>query len=869
MTTQQVVRTRANREEIVRALRLLTLDGQTIELRVLLAAGAGARSYIFRDVEALTDKAVNHDEDAKGIYITLNPVNPQVTSSTKDSDITVRMWLPIDSDPERPANASSSDAEHAAALERIQAIRTFLTERGWPEPVVADSGNGAHALYRIDLPAKDGGLVERVLKTLDLRFADGRVNIDQTVKNPARIWKLYGTVARKGEDTVERPHRMSRLLSVPEHIQVVTREQLEAVAALLPDKQEATVEHGQTGTALNIAAWLTQHGVEWKTTKQVDGGTLYVLEECPWSEMHSTGPDGAFVIQWPDGKLIFRCHHSHCAERKWSDFREHYEPDAYAVRPAMGSSVGSVADMPAELEFTDTGNAQRLARQYGAGLRYVKQWGWLAYVDGRWQRDGEAHAMQCAKACINGMLREAIETPDRIRRDMLLDHAKRSFNANKLEAMLSLARSEPGIVARVEEFDTNPWLVNVLNGTLDVRTGVLRPHNPDDRITRLAPVVYSPTTTAPRFKRFLAEVFSGDSDLIGFVQRALGYSMTGVTQGQAFFTCWGAGSNGKSTLLNAIARVLGDYAKPLKADALMSSPYKNSSGADPEIASLVGARFVTASEPRGGELDTAKVKELTGGDPMQVRELHKMPFTFVPQFKMWLSTNERPTVTETTTGIWRRIKLIPFTVSFEGRRDETLPEALAAEASGILNWLLEGVRQWQEHGLVEAQAVRDATKEYRDEEDPYNDFFTEVLVRGIASERVELKVAYEAFTSWAQQNEAPLLSDKEFPKRAEARGYHKTRSNGKRWLVGCRLVDRSQGSTSAASADNRHSCTNLSQEAVSREKCAEHPESGTSDTESALRSDIESDIASAKFDGLLEESPDDFLDRLFPDDWPY
>jgi len=312
-----------------------------------------------------------------------------------------------------------------------------------------------------------------------------------------------------------------------------------------------------------------------------------------------------------------------------------------------------------------------------------------------------------------------------------------------------------------------------------------------------------------------------------------------VTQEQVFFTCWGAGCNGKSTLLNAVAHVLGDYAKPLKADALMSSPYKNSSGADPEIASLVGARFVSAQEPRGGELDTAKVKELTGQDPIQVREIFKMPFTLVPQFKLWLSTNERPNVTETTTGIWRRIKLIPFTISFERHKNEKLLDTLATEAAGLLNWLLVGLAMWRQQGLGDARAVREATKDYREEEDPFVEFFTEVLTQSEPDSRVELKVAYEAFKTWGRGAGAPMLSDKEFPRQAEAHGYAKKRSNGSRWLMGCTLTlfgaarraDGSVGSVgSAGSADNDLFCTTSSHEDEYGERCAKGLNIDTSDT---------------------------------------
>jgi len=488
--------------------------------------------------------------------------------------------------------------------------------------------------------------------------------------------------------------------------------------------------------------------------------------------------------------------HEYTVEEARANLGQAYNREAR--QPAMRQAVVTLG-LSAEVEFTDTGNAARLARRYNHSLRYVPQWGWLAYVGGKWVRGADGHAMQCAKVCIQDMLREAADCQDRNRMLALMDHARRSLSEPRLQAMLRLARSEPGLVARIEDFDADPMLLNVLNGTIDLQTGTLMPHSPRDMLTKQAHVAFDADAAAPRFERFLREVFRDDADLIAFVQRALGYSMTGVTREQVYFTCFGSGANGKSTLLGAVQRALGDYAKPLKADALMRHQHTNAGSADPEIAALVGARFVAAQEPRGGELDTAKVKELTGGDAIQARELHKMPFTFAPQFKLWLSTNERPEVPETTTGIWRRIRLIPFTVSFEGRKDEALPEKLASEAAGILNWLIAGVLAWQRDGLGTAEAVKEATREYRENEDPYLEFFEAVLVPADADAKLLLADAYETFKSWQRDAGVPHLSDKQFAKQAEGRGHRKVRSNGKRWLAGCRVE---RAACSADSADN-------------------------------------------------------------------
>ncbi len=671
--------------------------------------------------------------------------------------------------------------------EAIEAAKTLLPPTGMRHG--RRSKPASHYWYRVtdDLPVTRTAFVDEAGTLVELRSSDGSKGV-QTVVPPSIhpsgepvVWERYGTPAEVGGQELDR------------------RVRLVAVVALLARHWPREGLRHQVSLALS--GYLLNGGLDEAEVAEI----VSLAAEIAGDEEAEArrGNVGTTARRVAAGELVVggTAVAEHLGERvmqqltAWLGIRRPVRTSALrGLAPAASTGVAGCHDMAPELEFSDTGNALRLAWGYGARLRFVHQWGWLVYREGRWRRDETGYAMQCAKACIGDLLKEAVQPDiDRTRRDLLLDHARRSYQANRLQAMLKLAESETGIAAQVEDFDRDPWLLNVQNGTLDLRTQDLRPHNPDDLITRIAPVVYDPEATAPRWERFLSEVFARDGDLVAFVQRAFGYSLTGVTREQVFFTCWGAGCNGKSTMLNAVAGVMGDYTKPLKADALMAHPFKNAGGADPEIASLVGARLVTAQEPKSGELDTAKVKELTGQDTIQVRELYKTPFTFVPQFKLWLSTNERPVVSETTTGIWRRLKLIPFTVSFEKGKDERLPEALRAEASGILNWLLAGCRTWQQDLLGEAKAVREATREYREEEDPYMAFFSEVLCRAGAASRVELQAAYQAYEDWRGEADAPYLSDKVFAKQAEAHGFTKLRSNGKRYLVGCVLRDASAG----------------------------------------------------------------------------
>jgi len=325
--------------EIGQALAVLFPPGSVVEVRAI--GEEGTASGYFND-PALLEAAVTPLDAAgtAGVYVTLNEVKPALLSrranrikmrlgkkdaTTADGDIVRRRWFPIDIDPVRPSGVSASEGEHRAALDRAARIAAFLAERGWPEPVRADSGNGAHLLYRLDLP-NDGAshdLVKGALEALDAMFSDGACTVDTANHNAARIWKLYGTTSRKGDHTPDRPHRKARLLGVPEAPGIVGRELLEGLAASLPAPpvQKGTFPRGK---ALDLRSWLTDHGIGIAAEKPYADGTLFVLDECPFSGDHR---DGAFAIQFGSGAIHAGCHHASCGggSQRWPDLRARYE----------------------------------------------------------------------------------------------------------------------------------------------------------------------------------------------------------------------------------------------------------------------------------------------------------------------------------------------------------------------------------------------------------------------------------------------------------------------------------------------------------------------------------------------------------------
>lgn len=323
------------------AIRSLLSPGQVIEVRALDVSTPTRRtphtvSGYFDDFELLAKEVAKLSPHAKGVYFTPNPVNPALLARaanrvqavgreplTSDIDILVYRWLLIDADPVRPAGISSTDTEHQAALMRIQEIRLHLLTQGWPEPLVADSGNGGHLLYRIDLPVGESGLVERCLKALAFQFNDAVVTVDQKVFNPARIWKFYGTWSRKGDTTPSRPHRQSAFIEAPDVLATVPRKLLDSLAASIP--QSPKPQDPRAGKRLedfDLEAWIATHGLKLLGPTPWGDGQRWIFRVCPWNESHTNR--SAYLLRFGNGAIAAGCHHNGCIGKGWADLKAIY-----------------------------------------------------------------------------------------------------------------------------------------------------------------------------------------------------------------------------------------------------------------------------------------------------------------------------------------------------------------------------------------------------------------------------------------------------------------------------------------------------------------------------------------------------------------
>ena len=423
--------------------------------------------------------------------------------------------------------------------------------------------------------------------------------------------------------------------------------------------------------------------------------------------------------------------------------------------------------------LTELGNAERLVATHGEMFRYCGPRRTFLIHDGKRWIDDEAGQMErWAKATVRDIYREAADLDDATLRGATADWAKRSEKAAQIAAMLRLAASESGVPALPCQFDADPWSLNVANGTIDLRTGALRPHRREDLITRIAPVEYDPSAKCPRWRRFLSEVFEPHPDVISFMQLAAGYSLTADTREECLFLLHGVGRNGKGTLLKILTTIMGEYSGTSDFSTFVAT--RDDRGPRDDIANMKGRRLVSAQEAReGASLAESIVKWLTGGDRVRARKLHENSYEFDPTWKIWLATNHKPTIKGQDPGIWSRIRLVPFDVSFEGREDRTLKAALVDELPGVLAWAVDGCLRWQAEGLPVPDSVVKATAQYRSESNQVARFIQDycVLQKGVSVQASKLYLAYKQWTQRAKERER--ISDTAFGRRLVELGFEK------------------------------------------------------------------------------------------------
>jgi putative DNA primase/helicase len=473
------------------------------------------------------------------------------------------------------------------------------------------------------------------------------------------------------------------------------------------------------------------------------------------------------------------------SEKGWCDGTTVYATkEAFDNRPNPSASSQSVDADLTKFRYTDTGNAERLVARHGENFRYLHDAkSWLHWDGKRWNPDQTAEIHRAAKDTIHAMHVATSRLDDDMRPKFAKWVAQSESRAAR-ENMVALAQKEPEYSALSSQFDTDPMLLNVLNGTIDLQTFELRPHRREDLLTKRCPVKFDPVAECPRWRSFLQELFPSQPDLIEFLQRSVGYSLTGDTEEQCFWLLIGVGKNGKSKFLDAIQFLLGDYAIATSFDTFAFK--KDGAGINPRdgMASLVASRFVRASESdEGKRLSEAQIKALTGGERIRTARMYQDDFDYKPSFKIWLSTNHEPAIRGTDDGIWRRVNRVNFNVVIsEEKRDRQLGPKLEAEASGILNWALDGLKGYRSRGLGVPKIVIEATTKYRAEQNLVGRFLEDCTEKASDLDLVDATVLFQSFKNWAKDNSEFPLSNKKFGMEAKKLLGHKRANTGTVYL---------------------------------------------------------------------------------------
>ncbi len=494
------------------------------------------------------------------------------------------------------------------------------------------------------------------------------------------------------------------------------------------------------------------------------------------------------------------------------------QAEAFSPDPLLsGNGVPRPPRNPEALPLSDYTNALAFVRDHARDVRYLEAWEkWLHWTGTHWCYDVQSPIMQKAKATIKRLLRLA-EDLEGDELDAWMKHIKSSLSAGKLKALVELAQDEPSVDIRLEALNTHPWLLPCQNGTIDLKTGQRQAARREDFLTECLSVHYEPKATCPTWEAFLWTIMGGlpplaeDADALigaeletyaaaqaraasfcGFLQRVLGQCLTGDVSEQDLYIFYGTGANGKSTLLNTILTLLEAYAMKGTAELLMTT---RNDRHPTERADLFGKRLVATIETQeAGRLNETFIKEATGGDPIRARRMREDFWQFWPSHTMILATNHKPEIRGTDHAIWRRIKLVPFTVTIpDDEQDKTLPKKLLQELPGILTWMVQGCLDWQTNGLQPPPEVLLATEAYKQEQDIFEAFVATECFR-TATARVSAADLYTAYEAWCKENEIEPIKQRAFGIRLGNSGFTADKgTGGRREWVGIGLPAREQG----------------------------------------------------------------------------
>lgn len=657
-------------------------------------------------------------------------------------------------------------------------VQHFLTiTKSYAETSV--SGTGIHIIVKGKIPGdrRRSGNVEMYTNGRFFAMTGNQIGPHNEVSDPEpKLLKLLYDRYLKPSNVVTLPNQQLPQLNDLSETEVIAR-----------------AESSRTGQRFKL---FMEGGWEQVYTSQSEADLAFANDLAFWTGRDFTKMDSIFRQsnlmrpKWDEkhGKTTYGVATLNKAINETRDvFNRRKEPLKYNFE--FANQTEKKKDTPPR-SWDDTGNADRFMDHYGELVKYsFTDKTWMVYNGSYWSVDDTGQIHSLVDRVVDDMKNEKLVVPPNS--DLSPDKAETKFHDH-----IKKARSNAGKKAMMDElkhrvpvlhgeFDSDKTLLNVANGFVDLTSGILRDHDINKLFSRQAAVEYTDTIDAPEWTQFLNQIFNNDKELIDYVQKAVGYSLTGSTKEQVMFILYGNGRNGKSIFIDTIADTLGNYARSMQADSIMVKPNKSSVNSD--IARLEGARLVTSSEPNAGlKLDEGLIKQLTGGDTVTARYLYGKEFEFKPEFKLWLATNHKPIIQGTDDGIWRRLMLIPFAVKIpDDKVDKDLKYKLQREEIGILNWAVEGALRWQREGLNPPSSVLKASNSYRSEMDILASFIDDQceVVTGVTVRANDL---YQRYKHWATNNTEYLMSATKFGREFSKR-FEKKRDRLGVYYVGIRL----------------------------------------------------------------------------------
>ncbi|MDE5884873.1 MAG: hypothetical protein K2H29_07365 [Oscillospiraceae bacterium] len=613
--------------------------------------------------------------------------------------------------------------------------------------------------------------------------------ISNCVTIPDRTEEIKTLHAKYLKSADDKPDNQLRLLEIPDIPDNPDLTVQEIIAKAMRNEKFANLYSGDFSAYPSqseadmafcsmLAFWCTKDRSKMDQIYRSSG-----LMRPKWDRKQSGSTYGALTLQ----KAIDTC-------------KDCYNPGSGVTIPDRsltigGGSVSSDPETPAAksrptgkmYKFDDTGNAERLFDMYGEIFRYFyTEHKYLYYLNGKWHFDNIGYERRIADAVIHAMEQDVnLYADDEKILKQFQKHVTKSRNFIPKSNMLKEAQHYAPVLP--EMLDRNKTIIGVRNGILDLRTGKLKLHDKNAFLTKQIALDYHPDAPKPvLWLKFLDDIFQGDQELIRYIQKAIGYSLTGSTQEQCAFFLYGTGNNGKSTFLELIRSIMGDYANNIQPETIMVKQ-KAGNAQTSDIARLKGARMVTSSETNENvRLNEALLKQMTGGDIMTVRKLYCEEFEFSPEFKIWMATNHKPVIRGTDTGIWRRVHMIPFNACIPANKvDKRLKFKLARESGQIFKWMADGCLLWQEEGLDMPKVVYDAVKEYRREMDVIGTFLNACCTTG--SGAVKASQLYAVYAKWCQENGEYCFPNSKFGKEI-SKNFKKVKKKDSNYYQGLELI---------------------------------------------------------------------------------